>query len=200
MVLYILLSCSRTQERRSNKYSYRFMFPLHPALTLTGPHICGPLAIYVKLLIAHAPGMPGTFSPPPWVSDPDMHRDMCVTHVLWCIPESLTRGFLWSRGRGKRSWHSRHMRNLQFYVSGKRPMHSSSSFKTPILAPCSIRPPHSPPCYQSQKFLNFLPTPTHIPHTTQNEFTQKAGNNVFTCHIFHLKCAIDILLSSLACS
>ena len=35
---------------------------------------------------------------------------------------SLTSGFLWSRWRGKRSRHSRRMRNPQFYVSGKRPM------------------------------------------------------------------------------
>ena len=72
--------------------------------------------------VAHAPGMPGTFSPSPRVSDPDMHHGTCVTHVSWCTPGSLTSGFLWSRWRGKRSRHSRRMRNQQFYVSGKRPM------------------------------------------------------------------------------
>ena len=41
----------------------------------------GPLLRYVKLRVAHAPGMRGTFSPPPWVSDPDMHHGTCVTHV-----------------------------------------------------------------------------------------------------------------------
>ena len=41
----------------------------------------GPLARYVKLRVAHALGMPETFSPPPRVSDPDMHHDTCVTHV-----------------------------------------------------------------------------------------------------------------------
>ena len=30
---------------------------------------------------AHAPGMLGTFSLPPHVSDPDMHHGTCVTHV-----------------------------------------------------------------------------------------------------------------------
>ena len=29
----------------------------------------GPLARYVKLWVVHGPGMPGTFSPPPPVSD-----------------------------------------------------------------------------------------------------------------------------------
>ena len=73
--------------------------------------------------VAHAPGMSGTFSPtPPRVSGPDMHYDTCVTHVPWCMSGSLTRGFHWSRWRGKRSRHSRRMRNPQFYVSGKRPI------------------------------------------------------------------------------
>ena len=66
--------------------------------------------------------MPGTFSPPPLVSDPDMHHGTCVTHVPWCMSGSLTCGFLWSRWRGKRSRHSRRMRNTHFYVSGKRPV------------------------------------------------------------------------------
>ena len=82
----------------------------------------GPLARYPKLWVAHAPGMPGTFSPPLQVSDSDMHHGTCVTHVPWCMPGSLTSGFLWNRWRGKYSQHSRRMRNPQFYVSGKRPM------------------------------------------------------------------------------
>ena len=39
-----------------------------------------------------------------------------------CMPVSLSRGFLWSRWREKRSRHSRRMRNPQICVSGKRPM------------------------------------------------------------------------------
>ena len=81
-------------------------------------HKHGSLTRYVKLRVAHAPG---TFSPPR-VSDPDMHHGTCVTHVPWCMPGSLTRGFLWSRWRGKRSRHYRRMRNPQFYASGKRPI------------------------------------------------------------------------------
>ena len=77
----------------------------------------GPLAIYVKLWAAHAPIMPGTFSPSPRVSDPDMHHGTCLTHVPWCMLGSLTSGFLWSRWQGKRSRHSRRMRNPQFYLS-----------------------------------------------------------------------------------
>ena len=74
--------------------------------------------------VAHAPGMPGMFSPQPWVSDPGMHQDMCVP---WCRPGSLTSCFLWTRWRGKRSQHSRCMHNPQFYVSGKRPIALSAT-------------------------------------------------------------------------
>ena len=52
------------------------------------PH--GPLARYIKLGVAHASWIPGTFSPSSRVSDPDMHHRTCVTHVSWCMPWSLT--------------------------------------------------------------------------------------------------------------
>ena len=89
--------------------------------------IHGPLTRYAQLRVAHAPGMPGTFSPSPRVNDPDMHHDTCVTHVPWCMTGSLTSGFLWRRWRGKRSRHSRRMHNPQFYVSGKRSIAGKSS-------------------------------------------------------------------------
>ena len=99
----------------------------------------GPLTRYVKMWVAHAPGMPGTFSPAPRVSGPDMHHGTCVTHVPWCMSGSLTSGFLWSRWRGKRSGHSRRMRNLQFYVSGKRPMGRPGCIPYPIF-PGQVKP------------------------------------------------------------
>ena len=34
----------------------------------------GPLTRYVKLWVAHESGMPGTFFPPPRVSDPDKYH------------------------------------------------------------------------------------------------------------------------------
>ena len=90
---------------------------VHFLIALSSVH--GTLARYVKLRVVHAPGMPGTFSPPPRVSDPDKHHGTCVTHVLWCMRGWLTSGFLWSRWRGKRSRHSRCMHNSQVYLSGK---------------------------------------------------------------------------------
>ena len=89
-----------------------------PLLVVSCWHNCthgyGPLASYLKLRVAHALGMPGTCPPSPRVNDPDMHYGTCVTHVPWCIPGSLTSGFLLSRLRGKRSRHSRRMRNPKF--------------------------------------------------------------------------------------
>ena len=54
-----------------------------------------------KFAGAHAPGIPGTSSPPPRVGDSDMHHGTCVTHVPWCMPGSLTNGFLWICRRGE---------------------------------------------------------------------------------------------------
>ena len=79
-----------------------------------------------KIAGAHAPGMPGMFSPPLRVSYPDMHHGTCVAHVPWCMSGLPTSGFLCSRWLGKCSWHSRRMRNPQFYVSGKRTILCSS--------------------------------------------------------------------------
>ena len=67
-------------------------------------------------------GNAGNVSPPPWVSDPDMHHGTCVTHVQWCMPGSLTSGFLWSRWWGKLSRHSQRKGNPQFCVSVRGPL------------------------------------------------------------------------------
>ena len=76
----------------------------------------GPLSRYVKLRVAHAPGMPGTFSPSP-TSKETTNYPACITARAVMHP-----GIANPRWRGKRSRHSRRMRNPQFYISGKRPM------------------------------------------------------------------------------
>ena len=55
----------------------------------------GPLARYVKVSVAHAPGMLGMFprhrfQRKPLVSDPGMYHGTCVTRVPWCMSGSLT--------------------------------------------------------------------------------------------------------------
>ena len=101
----------------SQRASNAEVIPCHEVMMV---HSDGPLARYVKLRVAHTSGLPGSLSLPLRVSDPDMHYGTCVTHVPWCMPGSLTSGFLWSLWQGKRSLHSRRMRNLEFYVSDKR--------------------------------------------------------------------------------
>ena len=53
---------------------WRYRWQSLPGL-IRAPH--GPLTRYAKLRVPHAPGMPGAFSPPPRVSDPDMHLGTC---------------------------------------------------------------------------------------------------------------------------
>ena len=100
----------------------------HTAIRIPLAH--GPLTRFIKLRIAHAPRMPGTFYLLPGISDPGMHPGTCVTHVPWCMPGSLTSGFPWSTWQGKRSRHSRRILNPQFYVSGKKPMATSGMLET----------------------------------------------------------------------
>ena len=88
----------------------------------TGQWWChGPLIKYVEFRVAHAPGIPGTFSSPPRVNDPRMHHGTCVRHVPWRMPGSLTSGCIWSRWRGKRSRHSRRTHNPQFTYLARGP-------------------------------------------------------------------------------
>ena len=89
----------------------------------------GPLVRYVKLRVAHAPGMSVTFSQPPRVSDPDMHHGTCVTHVPWCVPGSR---YAFKSIAGKLPQHSRRMRSPQLYISCKRPMETLSTSYCPL--------------------------------------------------------------------
>ena len=82
----------------------------------------GLLTIYAKLWVAHPPWMPGTFSQPPRVSDPDMQYGTCATHVLWCMSGSLTSGFLWSRFAGKTFPAFLAHAQPAIFVSGMKPM------------------------------------------------------------------------------
>ena len=100
----------------------RFRCVEHPCnFTLTKRQVMASCQIRMIAGCAFA-GNAGNVSTSPQVSDPEMHHSTSATHVPWCMPESLTSGFLWSQWQGKGSRHSRCMRNPQFYVSGKRPI------------------------------------------------------------------------------
>ena len=81
-----------------------------------------PLTGYVKLRVVHAPGLSGTFSPPPTSKKTASQRSR---HAPWHVrhPRAVVHtGIANPQWQGKRSRHFKHMRNPQFYVSGKRPM------------------------------------------------------------------------------
>ena len=82
----------------------------------------GPLTRYVKLRVAHAPGMSGTLSPPPTSKENASKRSQHASRHVRHARAVMHVGIANPRWRGKCSRHSRRMRNTQFYVSGKRPM------------------------------------------------------------------------------
>ena len=117
-----------------------------------------------KILGCACAGNVRNVSPPLEVSDPRMHHGTCVMHMPWCILGSLSKGFLWSRRQGKRSWHSRGMCSLKIYVSGKRPMSSLylyayyTSFMTIVSSPVTVNPlspplPPPPPPQKKKKMM-----------------------------------------------
>ena len=88
----------------------------------------GPLARYVKLRIVHALGMPGMISPPPTSKETASKRSRYASRHVHNARAVMHVGIANPRWRGKRSRHSRRMRNPQFYVFGKRPMHGTWAF------------------------------------------------------------------------
>ena len=82
----------------------------------------GPLIRYVKLRIAHAPGMPGRFSPPPTSKETTIQRSRHASRYGRYARAVMHVGIAKPRWWEKRSRHSRSMRNPQFYVSVKRPI------------------------------------------------------------------------------
>ena len=100
---------ANNEGKHQNSTLLAFLWIIHRWIPVRKHQSCGK-CVYVmnvswascqirKIAGAHAPGMPGTFSPSPRVNDPDMHHGTCVTHVPWCMPGSLTSGFLWNRRR-----------------------------------------------------------------------------------------------------
>ena len=114
----IITTGKYTEQTIANKCQH--LSALRDILPTNTSH--GPLTRYVKLRVAHAPGMPGTFSPPLRFSNPDMYHGTCVTHVPWCMLGSLTSGCLWSRWRENVPGTPGASATRFFYVSGKRPM------------------------------------------------------------------------------
>ena len=80
----------------------------------------GPRSRCVKLRVVHAPGMPETFSPPPTSKETHSYRSRYASRHVRHARAVNHVGFANPRWRGKRSRHSRRMRNPQLCVSSKR--------------------------------------------------------------------------------
>ena len=78
----------------------------------------------ITLRVAHAPGIPGTSSTPRTSRETASLRSRHASRHVRPARAVMHVGNTYSRWRGKRSRHSRCMRNPQFYLSGKRPMPS----------------------------------------------------------------------------
>ena len=85
----------------------------------------GPLTRYVKLRVVHAPGMPGTFSPPPTSKETASKRSRHASRHVRVARAVMHVGIANPRWRGKCSRYSWRMHNPQFCVSGKRPIPSA---------------------------------------------------------------------------
>ena len=104
----------------------------HTAVFQTGDfyHTQGTPTRYVKLRVAHVPGMAGMFYLLPRVSNPDMHHGTRETQVPWCMLGSLTCSFLRSRWQGKRFRHSGACANRNFAYLVRGPWHCIHSLMT----------------------------------------------------------------------
>ena len=91
---------------------------IHAMLSITHR----PLIRYVKLRIAHAPRMPGTFSPPPTSKETASKRPRHAWRFVRDARAVMHVGIANRLWRGKRSRHSRRMHNPQLNVFGKRPI------------------------------------------------------------------------------
>ena len=82
----------------------------------------GSLTRYAKLRVTHAPGMPGTFYPPPTLKETAGYRSRHASRHVHHARAVMRAGIANPRWRVKRSRHSRRMHNPQFSLFGKRPM------------------------------------------------------------------------------
>ena len=100
-----------------------------PETRLTQIHVAiwrhyGPLTRYKKLQVAHAPGMPGTFSPPPISKETTSQRSRHASRHVRQARAVMHVGIAYLRWRGKRSRHSRRMRTRNFAYLARGPCHN----------------------------------------------------------------------------
>ena len=93
----------------------------------------GPLTRYVNLMVAHAPGMTRTFSPPPTSKETASYPSQHASRHVRDANTVMHVGIANPRWRGKRSHQSRRTRNTQLYVSVKWPISQDVQFMFSLL-------------------------------------------------------------------
>ena len=112
------------------------------------------------------------FSPPPTSKETASERSRHASRHVRHARAVMHVGIANPRWRGKRSWHSRRMRNPQFYVSGKRPFRSlkfnianetswriksiNQSIKSSFVKGAGARPQNAP-CWRCSHALRGAP-------------------------------------------
>ena len=81
-----------------------------------------PLTRYAKLQFAHAPGLSGTFSPPPTPTETASLRYRHASRHVRYARALMHVGIANPRWRGKRSQHSQRMCIPRFFIYDKRPI------------------------------------------------------------------------------
>ena len=104
--------------------------------------------------------MPGTFSPPQTSKETACERSRYASRHVRDARAVMHVVITKKRWRGKRSRHSRYMRNPQFYVSGKRPMENTGKID----------------CYKTQGIAKHVRLRYSVSH-----HSTKPGNRPLTC-------------------
>ena len=115
-IVYWTVSSGANQRKHYSSPWQAFVWGIH-RLPMNSPHkgpVTRKMFSFDDVIMSRGRGL--------LVTGPYNHHGTCLAHVPWCMPGSLTSVFLCSQSRGRRSRHSRGVRNPQFYVSGKRPM------------------------------------------------------------------------------
>ena len=122
-------------------WRFEYTAVLHLAIDVINLGLHGPLTRYAELRAAHASGMPGMFSPPPTSKETASWRFRHASRHVRHARAVMHVGIANPQWHGKRSRHSRRIRNSQLYVSGKRAIHFRSWYKS------CVRPSSLPKFY-----------------------------------------------------
>ena len=130
--------CGAVREKTSENFICKISETVRPSLLLMRvvrhmwlAAVLGPLTRLVKLWVAHAPGMPGTYPSPPISQKTASYRSRYASRHVRHARAVMHVGTDNPRWQGKGSRRSQRMRNSQFYISDKRPVGDARPTRRP---------------------------------------------------------------------